>query len=138
MKQEEIWIYAGRRVSKGKQAYAWIDANDKELWYGPGFQGKVIGGRYTVTVDRDSDKLTVYGKPSYVDRSQDERTAEWEAKQETSNTLLAAASRERTAAKQRTLDEALVPLLDVARTLRTGSERDAFLAHIIRKVSAAW
>lgn len=141
MRATETWVYAGRRVGKGnKQAYAWIDPTGKELWYGQGFQGTVIGGRYDVQVDRASANTSVFGKPSYVGRTfiEDQRLVEWQAKHEAANALLAAASRERSDAKRNALDGALAPLMDVARSLRTQSEKDAFIAHVIRKLNAAW
>jgi hypothetical protein len=45
---------------------------------------------------------------------------------------------ERDAARRNALDEALAPLLQVAAGLRTGAQRDALAAYVIRKLHNAW
>lgn len=45
---------------------------------------------------------------------------------------------ERNAVRRNALDEALTPLLELARPLRTSAERDALAAYIIRRLHNTW
>lgn len=45
---------------------------------------------------------------------------------------------ERNAARTNALDEALAPLLELAAPLRTGAQRDALAAYVLRKLHNAW
>ncbi len=42
------------------------------------------------------------------------------------------------AGRRNALDEALAPLLELAAPLRTGAQRDALAAYVIRKLHSAW
>jgi hypothetical protein len=44
---------------------------------------------------------------------------------------------ERNDAKRNALDEAIGPLLQIARTLRTTAERDALAVYVIRKIAGS-
>lgn len=52
--------------------------------------------------------------------------------------LVAAAARDRNDARRRALDGAIAPLVELAGTLAFGYERDAFCAHVIRRLTARW
>ena len=41
-------------------------------------------------------------------------------------------------ARRNALDEAIAPLLELAAPLRTGAQRDALAAYVIRKLHSAW
>jgi hypothetical protein len=43
-----------------------------------------------------------------------------------------------TNARRNALDEAIAPLLELAAPLRTGAQRDALAAYVIRKLRSAW
>ena len=43
-----------------------------------------------------------------------------------------------TNARRNALDEAIAPLLELAAPLRTGAQRDALAAYVIRKLHSAW
>lgn len=43
-----------------------------------------------------------------------------------------------TNARRNALDEAIAPLLELAAALRTGAQRDALAAYVIRKLHSAW
>jgi len=45
---------------------------------------------------------------------------------------------ERDDARRNALDEAIAPLLELAAPLRTGAQRDALAACVIRKLHSAW
>jgi hypothetical protein len=45
---------------------------------------------------------------------------------------------ERDAARRNALDEAIAPLLELAAPLRTGAQRDALAAYVIRKLHGTW
>jgi hypothetical protein len=54
------------------------------------------------------------------------------------HTQVEASRAERDAARRNALDEALAPLLELAGGLRTGAQRDALAAYVIRKLHNAW
>ena len=53
-------------------------------------------------------------------------------------TQIEALRAERDAARRNALDEAIAPLLDLAAPLRTGAQRDALAACVIRTLHNAW
>jgi hypothetical protein len=140
---EELWVFAGTRVTlKDQPAHVWVDGEGKgaELWFAK--KGHYsIGGVYKVEVTRhDGDKLTRHGIPRF-ERALDDRDAQvrWEAKDAAAAADLERIRRERKADADSALDEALKPLVTIAQELRTGAQRDAFAAYIIRKVAkTAW
>lgn len=134
----ETWTYAGVRERNGKRWYAWVDADGEEMLWGK-LKAGVIGGRYEVPVTRDGEHVSALLSISYVDMTADSVTvAGYTARAVAASTRLSQLARERSDAKRNALDEAMAPLIAVARTLRTGPEREALIAHVIRKISAAW
>jgi type VI protein secretion system component VasF len=53
-------------------------------------------------------------------------------------TRIEALRAERAAARRNALDEAIAPLLELAAALRTGAQRDALAAYVIRKLHSTW
>lgn len=135
----ELWTYGGVRAGKdGKRVYAWIDPGGDELWFGR-VRAAAIGSQYMVSVTRRENTVTVHGTPEYVGPDSDPgtRRALWAA-DAAAQARLAALRAERSDARRNALDEAIAPLLDIARPLRTGADRDALAAYVIRKLHQAW
>ena len=99
-----------------------------------------IGSRYVVRVTRrDDGGLTLHGVPEYASSQADQATRQalW-AEHTVAQAQIEARRAERDAARRNALDEALAPLVDLARPLRTGAQRDALAAYVIRKLHNAW
>jgi hypothetical protein len=137
----ETWTCAGVRIgSTGQRVIEWIDPAGEDLWYDTKRASYVVGGRYAVKVLRADGKISKYRNPApaYQGRADDPRIEEWRAAEIAAETRLTAAARERSAKRQEPLDRALEPLIEIAASLRTGADRDAFTAYVIRRLHAAW
>jgi hypothetical protein len=135
---EEIWTYAGRRVLHGKRYHAWQDGTGRERYYAKS-SVSMIGGRYTVSVEREDDHVSMYGEPRYTGDYLDAQTRrEMEALDIAAMAVLAAQARERRDARQKALDDTLQPLVDLAAKVSFGHERDALLAYVIRRLTRPW
>ena len=135
---EEVWTYAGRRILDGKRYYAWQDGTGRERYYAKS-PANVIGGRYTATVRRDGDGVSLYAEPRYTGQYLDAHTRrEMEALDIAAMATLAAKARERHDARRKALDDALQPLVDLAAKVSFGHERDALLAYVIRRLTRPW
>ena len=138
VRTEEVWTYAGRRESDGKRYYAWQDGHGKERYYAKVMAG-TVGGRYALMVTRDGDRVSVVPDPRYTGDQVDEHTRrEMEALDITATAMLAAQARDRNDARRKALDDAIAPLAEIAAKLRFGHERDAFLAHVVRRLTRSW
>lgn len=99
-----------------------------------------VGSRYTAQVTRrDGGAITLHGTPEYVGSQADgeTRAALW-TEHTLAQTRIESLRSERDAARRNALDEALAPLLELAAPLRTGAQRDALAAYVIRKLHNAW
>ncbi len=135
---DETWTYAGRREHKGKKFYAWHDAHGHERFYAR-VPAITVGGRYTLTVARDGEKVSVYGEARYTGHHVDDHTRrEMEALDIAATAILATQARDRNDARRKALDDALQPLAEIAAKLKFGHERDAFLAYVIRRLTHEW
>jgi hypothetical protein len=135
---DEVWTYAGRRVLHGKRYHAWQDGSGRERYYAKS-AATMIGGRYVVTVSREDTNTWIHGEPRYTGEHLDERTRrEMEALDIAAMADLAAKTRERHDARQKALDAALQPLVDLAAKVAFGHERDALLAYVIRRITRPW
>ncbi len=136
----ETWIYGGIRAgADGKRRHAWIDPAGEEHWFSRTGARMAVGSHYTVQVSRRDGTLTLHGIPAYTGSAADESTrrALW-TEHTLAQTQIEASRAERDAARGNALDEALAPLLQVAASLRTGAQRDALAAYVIRKLHNAW
>lgn len=138
----EQWIYAGLRLISGKRATAWLDESGVELLYADSKRNFIVGGEYKVRVTRGDDRVTRHGEPRFVDRVPVEvsRRREWDAETATAETELARGKLERKArAAPTALDDAIAPLIAIAKTQRTRSGRAAFTAYVIQELNrGAW
>jgi hypothetical protein len=134
---EETWTYAGIRELKGKRAHCWRDPSRRELLYSD--KGSyVIGGLYSCRVNRESESLT-RTHPQYTgERLDREERGPLDAADLAARVRLASLAQERKHAAESALDDATEPLVQIARTLRTGADRDALAAYIIRRIGTAW
>jgi hypothetical protein len=138
----ETWTYGGTRAGKdGKKWHAWLDAAGEEHWFArTGGSRMAVGSRYTAQVTRrDDGGISLHGTPEYA-RSQageETRRSLW-TEHTLAQTRIEALRAERDAARRNALDEAIAPLLELAAPLRTGAQRDALAAYVIRKLCNAW
>jgi hypothetical protein len=137
----ERWVYGGIRVLNGKRVHAWIDPHGHELLYSHKRSGHwAIGRYYTADVIRTGTRTQLYGTPMYTgdrDAGDELRRQLW-VKDTAARTRLADLAAERKAAQRNAIDEALQPLLAAASVLRTGADRDAFIAYVLRRLISGW
>ncbi len=137
----ERWIYGGIRVLDGKRVHAWIDPAGRERLYAHKRGGHwAIGSYYTARVTRNGPHTALYGAPAYSGDgyADDELRRRLWAEDIAARAQLTLLTQERSDARRNAIDEALAPLLAIARTLKTGADRDAFTAYVIRHLIAAW
>ncbi|HLJ99128.1 MAG TPA: hypothetical protein VKU39_04380 [Streptosporangiaceae bacterium] len=134
----ELWTYGGVRAGNGgKRVHAWIDPAGEELWFAR-TGAAAIGSHYTVSVTRREDGITLHGKPAYAGSDAEPGTCRaLRAADAVAQATLAGLRAERSAARRNALDEAIAPLAELAGSLRTGAERDALAAYVIRKLHDA-
>jgi hypothetical protein len=136
---EELCTYGGVRVSgRGQRVYAWIDQAGEELWFAKTGTHAAVGSQYKVTVKRDDGVTSIIGTPQYAGRACDDdlRRQLW-AQHSAATTRLELARAERNDARRNALDEAIAPLLEIARTLRTTAECDALAVYVLRKIAGS-
>lgn len=137
----ETWTYGGIRADKdGKKWHAWLDPAGEEHWFAKTGGRMAVGSRYTAQVTRrDGGAITLHGTPEYAGSQADGETRAvlWTA-HTLAQTQIETLRAERDAARRNALDEAIAPLLDLAASLRTGAQRDALAAYVIRKLHNAW
>ena len=136
----ETRTYGGIRADKdGKKWHAWLDPAGEEHWFARTGSRMAVGSHYTAQVTRSDSGITLHGTPEYAgtQAGREARAALW-----TAHTLaqprIESLRAERDAARCSALDEALAPLLELAAPLRTGAQRDALAAYVIRKINSAW
>ncbi len=138
---DERWIYGGIRVLDDKRVHAWLNPAGRELRYMFKRGGTwAIGSVYTARVSRTYGRATLHGTPAYTgDRTDDDdlRRRLW-AEDTAARAQLALLTQERNDARRNAIDQALEPLIAAARQLKTGPDRDAFTAHVLRRLLAAW
>lgn len=131
----ETWTYGGTRVGKdNKPVSVWIDGTGEELWFKADTR-KSVGALYDVEVWRKSDGGISRRAPSYAGLNPDEalRQRLWTA-HDVARAVIARARQEAKDGRANALDEALAPLLALARQQRTGADRDAFVATVLRRL----
>jgi hypothetical protein len=136
----ETWTYGGVRVGKdSKRLHARLDPGGEKLLFSRTGARMAVGSRYTVRVSRHDATITLHGTPAYAGSAADEATRRtlW-AEHSVAQARLEMIRAERNAARRSALDEARAPLLEVAAPLRTGAERDALAAYVLRKLPTAW
>jgi hypothetical protein len=142
---EEFWLYAGRRIGRtGQPVDAWVpneDGTGDVVLYAAGRgPGHVVGASYRVRVDRHDPGTMMHGAPEFH-RGQVasmELRVEWAARDMATRARLSAQRRERAAARHNDLDELIEPLRQVAAKLRTAADRDALVAHVLRRLISTW
>jgi hypothetical protein len=136
----ETWTYGGIRAGKdGKRRQAWLDPGGEELLFASAGGRPAIGSLYAARVTRGDGGVTLHGTPEYTGSQADQtvRQALWTA-HALAQTRLETLRAERDAARRSALDEALAPLLELAAPLRTGAQRDALAAYVLRRIHEAW
>lgn len=144
----ERWAYTGVRLAAThKLVEQWQPVDDDgqpvgdSLWYASkrgSTAAHAVGSIYTAHVVRTDDRTTRHGEPGYTaDRVSDALRAAWWTEQHTARTRYAIVRDEANAAKVDALNEALEPLLVLARAARTGVQRDALIATVLRRLAQA-
>ena len=137
----ETWTYGGIRADKdGKKWHAWVDAADEEHWFARTGGRMAVGSCFTARVTRrDGGGISLHGTPEYAgSQAGQEVRAALRTAHTLAQTQIESLRAERDAARRSALDEALAPLLELAASLRTGAQRDALAAYVIRKLHSAW
>ena len=94
----------------------------------------VIGGIYTVEVDRSDERLS-RPAPKYTgDRVDDEQRRALDVKDTAARTELARLALEKKHATDHALDDAFAPLKVLVQQTRTSAERDALAAFCMRMI----
>lgn len=132
----EAWVYAGRRMGDDRKIrHAWKRQDGEFVYFAKYGTKAMIGSRYTVETANGGS--IVLGVPEWLERASDEADlATWQAQDSAAATQLARHRAERKAGERRELDAALAPLVKIADGLRTGPERDAFAAYVMRALLA--
>lgn len=135
------WAYLGRRLpsdGKTKPWHAWQDETGRELHYTDG--AAVIGGIYEVEVLREEESVRARIKGAkYLGRKVDaDEVARNEALDAGTRQELARQAAERKHARSSELDEALAPVLRIARSCRTRHEATMLASVVSSKITEAW
>jgi hypothetical protein len=132
----EVWKYAGRRLTgKGLVQHVWQTPDGEFTYWGTTLKGRVIGGNYEITVNRDSGKARVWsGTLNYVGRSDDPATSQWELADMDCENRRAALLLEKRDAKDGEFTRAIAPLLALIRPTTPYAERHAMIAAVSREV----
>lgn len=141
----ERWHYAGVRVLAGrKKGHAWVTPAGKELYYGAkNNSGGIIGAGYDAEVSRAQGPkgtvTTLHGTPRFAVPAApgDDRVADWAAQDKAAKAELELETLKRNAKRIDPLDEALAPLLALARKV-PAPQRDAFAVYVLRRINGAW
>jgi hypothetical protein len=133
----EEWVYLGQcRLQGGGTGHEWRTPDGKPVVYAK-LKARVLGGVYQLNVRRTDERVTVQpGTLSYSGHQVEDAAAiqliGMEAERKIKVKRLEA-NTSRTAQ----LDEALAPLLELARGLKTYSDRRALLDYVASKVANA-
>lgn len=136
----ERWVYGRIRVLDGKRVHAWVGPSGRELLYAfKRASAWAIGSFYTAEVSRQGTATTLHGVPAYTgEQADDELRRHLWAADTAARVQLARLAQERNDARRNAIDEVVAPVLDVARTLKSGPDRDAFTAYVLRRLLSAW
>jgi hypothetical protein len=139
--REETWVFLGSRVNTKRarvHVWAWIDDDDPDremLFSAKGHY--TIGGNYKVKVSR-ADGITMHGTPTYLEPNPDtDLRARAAASHRAAEITLSRFALERSQNRKDPLDEALSPLIELAKTVPP-SQRDAFSLYVLRSLLRAW
>lgn len=138
----ELWTYGGLRVGRGgKRYHAWRppERTPENLGLFATLRGSyVVGSVYEARVEREDDGITVIGQPQWQQQSENpELRAELEVAHRAARTTLDRRALESRAKRNSALDEAIAPLVELARK-RPSNQRDAFATYVLRKLHRVW
>jgi hypothetical protein len=138
-KQEEVWIYAGRRWGRDKKiAFCWIDGDGNEYLYGK-VKGAVLGGFHNITVERDGESVRLYHGVKFTgDRADDERVAVLQAQDRDAYNQQQQAATIRRLNASGPLDKAMEDIEEVARSCKNYDEIKALVAVTQERLYNAW
>lgn len=131
---EETWTYLGKRLNaEQKPVHVWRDHEGQERVFNAKLKGDVVGGRYSLDVERHDDG-SVSVKPSltYVGTDPDRVAIVLEAKGWSAKAERKAL--ERSVARRDVLDEAIQPLLAVAAKARSHDAKAAIVEYVARRI----
>lgn len=96
----------------------------------------VIGGVYAIPTSPDGSRIRT--SEAVYSGEKVEQAAELEAKSHADRVRLAQIRASANAAKQEEFQTAMEPLRQIARSLRTGADKDALIARVIRDLANQW
>lgn len=144
---EETWMFGGTRIDRhGKRWHSWVRLPavnlQGEMWFSPD-KGEhyAVGSDYAITTSQDSDGRTIkHGNPParYLGRHENDfLRMRAEAKHKAIEARIRVQRMEAKDKRESALDEALAPLMAISAELHA-TERTAFLAYVIQKITAPW
>lgn len=141
----ETWMFAGSHTDdKGKRSHAWLPLPAKDLSgqliYDVQGSGLLVGGEYVVYVYREDGHVWKRGKPApvYVGLHENaELRALAEARHKAVEALIRTRRRVASDKRDSALEDALAPLTAISAKLHP-TERTAFLAYVIQKITKPW
>lgn len=139
----ERWTYIGQRqadVQKHRTWELWTDGDGKELWYA-NLGGSVIGGTYTVQVDRSEGRTRVSGMAKFVEEAWDgpPSLAALQAIDQEARRKVQAVKAERSLARKTdALDEAMAELEATVVGCRTWEDARAVMGAVQERLLRAW
>ncbi len=144
-KTRERIIYRGRRVDgKGSVGYAWLVPDSGQPMQFGKLKASGVGGIYSVLAEPRNDVgeiVTVYpGSLRYEQAVWDnaDEVAAWQVEDRLAVDEQARAAAQRRQARNPELEDALAPLLRIARQLNNRNDAYAFARLVTERITEAW
>lgn len=134
----KTFVYAGKRLTvKGQLVHAWIPegqgTNENEVRPFPKAKGTVIGGKYTIEVNKDSYKPT---SVTYTgERAHEDIRADLDAADRANSVTHARQALERNHARESEIKELCQPLREIVGRQVGWANRAALIAYITSEIS---
>lgn len=142
----ETWMFCGTRIKgKGTRYHAWLplpaDDLSGEMLFDPDKGSSyAVGSEYAVMVRRDSEHVWKVGNPGprYLGRHENEGLrALAEARHKAIEAVIRVKRMEGADKRDSALEDALEPLVKLSAGIHY-TERTAFLAYVIQKITKPW
>jgi hypothetical protein len=131
----EEWVYLGPHSTMAA-SYRWRDPNGQVLTYGK-LRGRVFGAIYQIRVQRGpEDNVRVLRETTWAGRMAED-AATIEARALEVEARLKVKRLEANTSRTATIDEAIAPLLELAGSIKSMSDRRALLDYITARVYQA-
>ncbi len=141
---ERLWVFQGRMWTTGGIRHVWSEADkvdDTTWWSGRTTRGTVVGGVYRIQVlaKPDGGLTAKFGTLEYQHRHDNlDLVRQWQAQDIAAGARISAQRQEKKDGEMAELRELIDPLRSLYLSLRTRSDRDAFLATVSRSIQSGW